>query len=797
MRFRTFLLLGFLFIHSKASAQVRHILSGTVRDAATGEVLIGATVQVAGHAIGVTTNAYGFYSLSLPAGPHRLSVTFLGYRSLEQPVSLNTDQKADFSLEAVTQQMEEVTVTAEKPGDRVLNPEMGSTRLSFRTLRAVPAMLGEVDLVRTMQTLPGVTTVGEGSAGFNVRGGNVDQNLLLLDEAPVYNASHLMGFFSVFNPDAVKDVKLMKAGIPARYGGRLSSLMEVRMREGNSKRWAATGGIGTLSSRLLVEGPLVKDRGSVLVAGRRSYSDLVLHLSGNEDLKKNSVYFYDFSAKANYRIGARDQLFLSHYSGRDVFRVDFEGNKLNLRWGNRTGTLRWNHLFSNRLFANLTAVFSDYDYRIYIPAGVQDDAEIEISKGVQGANWTSRIASYNAKADFTFYANARNTVTFGTNFLQYRFDPGRLKAEGDRSTVHEIILPSQHAREYAVYLENEQTFGNKWAAQYGIRLSAFEYLGPGTVVDYPRTPSETGGPSGERRFEKGQVIASYLHPEPRLAVRFSPAAGRSLKASYNRTAQYIHLISPTTAASPLDIWSPSTNNIRPGLADQLSVGYYHTLSRWELSGEVYYKTLQNQIDYRPGAEVKVNPKLEAELLYGRGRSYGLEVYARRHTGRLTGWVSYTLSRSEQQVDGINTNRWYLTKFDRRHMLSIVGTWEAGKRLSVSATFTLNSGTPVTVPNARYEVEGGTISVPINTRNRRNTFRLPSYHRLDLSATWKNRPKPGRRRQAEWVASLYNVYGRRNPFSIYFQQGSNAQATEAVRLSIIGTVLPSLTYNFTF
>ncbi|MGA0557081.1 TonB-dependent receptor [Larkinella sp. VNQ87] len=787
-------------------AQPQPGLSGYVRDAANGEGLIGASVQVKNRSLGVVTNAYGFFSLASPARTDTLLIQYVGFRPQEIPVTSVTDHEPlQIRLQADSRQLAEVSVKAGQASQSVHNLEMGTTSLSMVSLKAMPTLLGEVDVVRSIQLLPGVTSVGEGATGFNVRGGGVDQNLILLDEAPVYNSSHLMGFFSVFNPDAVKDVKLVKGGIPAQYGGRLSSVLDVRMKEGNTERFEASGGIGTVASRLTLEGPLGKRedegaRGSFLVAGRRSYSDLILGLSGDEQLQKNSVYFYDLSAKLNYRLSSKDRIYGSLYASNDVFRVDFEGKKIDMAWKNQTGTLRWNHLFSNRLFANFTGVYSAYSYQLGIPQEAQGDISLDLPQGIRGAAWTSGIKTYTLKADFTLYANPRNTLTFGGNFLRYRFDPGAVSPTNPSSPVEGVALPAKHSREYALYLDNEQTIGTRWGLQYGIRLSAFDYLGPQQVHEYVDTDEGPKIPVDTRQFGKGDVIRSYYNPEPRLSVRYTINPESSVKLSYNRMAQYIHLISNTTAASPLDNWTPSTNNIKPELADQVATGYFRTLqNRWELSAEVYYKKWQNAIDYRNGAETRLNPDLEADLLYGKGRSYGLEGYLRKQQGRLTGWLSYTLSRSEQQISGISNNQWYAARFDRRHVGSLVGTYALTDRWNLSANFTYSTGVPTTAPNARYEVDGGTIVVPINTGNVRNNFRLPAYHRLDLSASWRSRPRSDRRWRSEWVFAVYNVYARRNPFSIYFEQsdGRNTRQTNAVRLAVLGTLLPSVTYNFRF
>jgi hypothetical protein len=772
------------------AAQDKFTVSGSIKDVANGEGLIGAIVQVQGQAVGTSTNEYGFYSLTLPAGNYTLVYSYLGYVNQTRPVTLTSSQKIEIQLASEEVQMEEVVVTATRPDQNVRSMEMGVAKLEMKTIKSVPPLLGEVDVIRAIQLLPGVSTVGEGASGFNVRGGGVDQNLILLDEAPVYNSSHLLGFFSVFNPDAVKDVKLIKGGIPAQYGGRLSSILDVRMKEGNSKRFAASGGIGTISSRLTLEGPIQKDKSSFIIAGRRSYGDLFLKLSPNENMRNNQLYFYDLSTKVNFTLGPKDRIFLSGYFGNDAFRFESADGEdsFKMRWGNRTGTIRWNHLFSDKLFANFTGIYSDYDYMLGVPTGTQ------------AFEWTSRIFNYSGKADFTYYLNATNTISFGASALRYRFHPGEAQPLGESTIFNRYALDHQNAVEYAAYLDNEQTLGPKLSLQYGIRFSMYNFLGSQTVYDYVGEGTSRKVATNGRTYDKGESIALYTNPEPRFSLRYALSESSSIKASYNRMAQYVHLISNTTAASPLDVWSPTTKNIKPELADQVALGYFRNFKEnmYETSVEVFYKDMQNQIDYIPGAETLLNQEMEADLIYGDGRAYGVELYVKKNTGRLTGWVSYTLSRSERLFEGLNSNKWYPAKYDRRHIGSVVGIYDLNKRWSFSSTFSYTTGVATTFPNARYEIDGGAITVPHNTDESRNNFRVPPYHRLDLAATLQGKKNDQRRWKGEWVFSIYNVYARRNPFTIYFRQNETVPTkTEAVRLSIFGSILPSITYNFKF
>jgi hypothetical protein len=765
----------------RRNANARVTVSGYVRDAASGEALIGAAVFVKELSTGTVTNSYGFYSLPLPPGTYTLTYSYLGYESQSEQITLQADLTRDVNLSDQQVQIKEVVVSARREDENVRSVEMSVSKLDIRTVKTMPALLGEVDVIRSIQLLPGVSTVGEGAAGFNVRGGGVDQNMILLDEAPVYNSSHLFGFFSVFNPDAVKDLRLLKGGVPAMYGGRLSSLLDVRMKEGNSKRLTASGGIGTVSSRFTLEAPIVKDKSSFIIAARRSYADIFLKLM--PDQRDNQAYFYDLSAKMNYTLNSRNTLYLSGYFGKDVFKF---GDQFRMDWGNATGTIRWNHLFSSRLFANFTGIYSYYDYGLGVP------------QGSNGFDWSSKIINYSAKADFTYYLNTNNTFTFGGSAILYHFDPATIRPLGDKSIFIPRRINDQEAREYAVYLDNEQTLSPRFSLQYGLRFSLFDYRGSATVYDYEGADGRQKQPTNPRVFGKGQSVQQYGNPEPRFSARYTLNENSSLKVSYNRMAQYIHLISNTTAASPLDVWSPSTKNIKPELADQVALGYFRNLkdNAYEFSVEGYYKTMANQIDYINGADLLLNEHLEGELLYGKGRAYGLELYLKRNAGRLTGWISYTLSLSERQINSINNNQWYVAKYDKPHNLSIVGMYAINDRWTLAGNYAYGSGVATTFPNSRYVHEGRII--PHNTDNSRNNYRVPAYHRLDLSATLKNRQKPDRKWESEWVFSIYNVYARRNAFTVYFRQNEdNPNRTEAVRLSILGSLLPSVTYNFKF
>ena len=757
-------------------------LSGYLKDATSGEALIGANIFIKELNTGTATNAYGFYSLTLPQGNYNLVVDYLGFQSVKKTMEITTNTKLDWDMQPDSQVLNEVVVSTEAEDKNVRSNEMSVTQISMKEMKKMPAMLGEVDVVRSIQLTPGVSTVGEGAAGFNVRGGGIDQNLILLDDAPVYNSSHLYGFFSVFNPDAVRDVKLIKGGIPAQYGGRLSSLLDVRMKEGNNKKFEGSGGIGTVSSRLTLEGPIVKDKGSFIIAGRRSYADLFLKLS--PEARDNKLYFYDLSAKANYNITPNDKVFISGYFGRDVFRF---GQDFYTEWGNQTATVRWNHVFNSRIFSNITAVTSNYDYNLGVPTGTV------------AFDWKSFVRTQSLKADFAYFINTKNTLHFGASAIAYRFEPGNSKPLGDKSIFKTLNIEDQKAREYAAYVSNEQKLGDRLSLDYGLRFSLFDYVGAKTVYDYqPTALGKQKTMTNEKVFANGESIKKFHNFEPRFSARYTLNELSSMKVSYNRMAQYIHLLSNTTASSPLDLWTPSTNNVLPEIADQVALGYFKNLSgnKYEFSAEAYYKKMQNQIDYINGASILLNERYEADLMYGVGRAYGLELMARKNKGQLTGWVSYTLSKTEKKIEGINNNEYYRAKFDKPHNLSVVAMYERNDRWTFSANFTYASGVVTTFPNARYEFQG--ITVPHNTEDKRSNYRLPAYHRLDLSATYKKKYKTPRRFQSEWVFSIYNVYARRNAFSIFFQQNKdNSQQTEAIRLSILAYPIPAITYNFRF
>lgn len=769
------LLLGYLILFSAAlfSQSPRGLtLSGSVRDESSGEALIGATVRVKDQpVIGAVSNAYGYYAISVPAGTYTLLVSYVGYQTLEMTLAVSRDTTVQLQLNPAQYQMEEVVIEYKQDEkENVVSAKMGVTKLEIAEMAKIPVIFGEKDIIKTVQLLPGVKSAGEGNSGFFVRGGGADQNLVLLDEAPVYNASHLLGFFSVFNSDALKDVTLIKGGMPAEYGGRLSSVMDVRMKDGNNKKYGVTGGIGLISSRLTVEGPIVKEKGSFMASGRRTYADLFLKLLQDSTLSQSKLYFYDLNLKANYRFGDKNQVYLSGYFGRDNFGF---GNTFNFDWGNQTATLRWNHLFSNRLFSNTTFIYSDYDY------------QIKLGLGETGIKITSGIQDYNVKQDFQFYANGKNTLKFGVNAIHHTFVPGVISIDNDTTE-----LGKKYALEYAAYLSHEWSASDRFKINYGLRLSAFQSLGNDDMV---YTYSPEGTVTDSVVYGRDQVFQSYGGIEPRLSASYVLTENSSVKASYMRTYQYMHLLSNSSSGTPTDLWIPSSNNVKPEIADQISLGYFRNFdnNNYEFSAEAYYKDLQNQIDYRNGAELEFNSKVEADLLFGDGRAYGLELFLKKRNGRLNGWISYTLSRTERQIEGINGGAYYPARQDRTHDLSVVAIYDLNKRISLSGLFVYYTGNAVTFPSGRAFIDGQWV----NTYSDRNAERMPAYHRLDLAVTVQGKARE--RFESSWNFSLYNAYGRKNAYSISFQASeTNPNQSEAVRLALFRWI-PSVTYNFTF
>lgn len=783
---RSFVLLILSFLILTSYSQEKATISGYVKDLKNGESLIGATVYKQGSNVGAAANEYGFFSLTLPKGEHVIAISLIGYTTFTFSIDLTKNITKTFELTEEGKQLDEIVVTGEAEDKNIKSIEVGTTKLDIKQINKIPALFGEVDVVRAIQMLPGVTTVGEGASGFNVRGGNIDQNLILLDEAPVYSSSHLFGFFSVFNPDAVKDVKLIKGGIPSQYGGRVSSILDVRMKEGNSKKLSVNGGLGTIFSRLSIEGPIKKDKASFIIAGRRSYLDALVKpfVKSTNPIKNAVFYFYDLTAKINWRINDKNTVFASGYLGRDAFGAP----GFTFNWGNMTGTARWNHIFNNKLFMNTTAFYSNYDYLL----------DFKQESNNQRFNWTSNIINYSLKNDFSYYANSKNTIRFGAQALFYDFLP--YKATGTfESTTVKFLADKRYGIEYSAYIGNEHKIRPRLTMEYGLRVSIYNYLGKGTSYTFGDTlPNEELPLKSSKKYANGEIIHAYINPEPRFSMNYVINSFSSIKASYNRMAQYLQLISNTAASTPLDVYTLATNNLKPLLADQGSLGYFRNFkdNMFETSVEVYYKYLQNQLDYVDNANLFINPTVENQLVQGLGRAYGAEFYVKKTKGKLNGWVSYTLSKTERLVKGISNDNWFYSRYDRTHCLNTVVNYDLTKRWSISANFVLLSGTPATFPNSKITVQN--LNIPYNTTGTRNNYRITPYHRLDLGATYNFKKNEERRYKQTLVFSVYNVYNRRNAYSIYFRtkQGSTFE-TEAVRFSVIGSIVPAITYNFNF
>lgn len=781
------LLLFSLFLNGLAQEKVT--LSGVVSDANSNETLIGVTIFISGISTYSSTNEYGFYSITIPKGNYTISYSSIGFQTKNVSLDLTKNINYNVSLTESSQELEEVIIT-EKNVSNTQKAEMSVNKLSIAIIKKMPVVLGEVDVLKSILLLPGVTNAGEGASGFNVRGGGADQNLILLDEATIFNSSHVFGLFSVFNPDAIKDLKLYKGGIPARYGGRASSVLDIYQKDGNSKSYHINGGIGLISSRLLVEGPIVKDKGSFIIAGRGSYAHLFLKLTDN----KNSAYFYDLNTKLNYKLNKNNSLFVSGYFGRDVFKLS--GSFTNI-YGNATSNLRWNHLFSDKLFSNLSLIYSDYYY------GLQLD--------FIGFKYDSGIKNYNLKYDFKNYISDKIKLNYGVNAIYYDFNPGLISPTTVESGINFRQLEKKYAFEPSVYLEAEHKISNKLEFMLGLRYSQFYRLGASTLNLYQNNQAvtfnndlkiyEKGIPIGKKYYSNNQILASFDNLEPRFSASYSLDKNQSVKASYNRMAQYLQLISNTSSPTPLDVWTPSDSFVKPQIADQVALGYFKNFSAddYTLEVETFYKKIKNRIDYIDGSNLIANEALEQIILNGQLRAYGLEVLLRKNTGKFSGWIAYTLSRSEQQTPGrtanelgINNGNWYHSAFDKLHNIAVTGSYERNKKWSFGANFILQTGQPVTFPNGQYQYQG--ITVP--SFGLRNEDKLPTYHHLDISATYTPKPLKKKGWQGEWVFSVYNIYNRQNAASISFRQNDMTGTNEAVRFSIFGAV-PAVSYNFKF
>jgi hypothetical protein len=763
-------------------AQQKFTISGSVTDAKTGEDLMGVNIYLkSDNEKGTTSNYYGFYSLTLKEAKYILVYNFLGYQSKEIEVDLQENKKINIRLVPSDEALEQVVISTKNKKRNVKTTSMGTHRLQVKAVENLPVLLGERDIVKIIQLLPGVKPAGEGQSGFYVRGGNIDENLILLDQAPVYNASHLMGFFSVFNSDALRDAKIYKGHIPARYGSRLSSVLEVRMKEGNDQEFHGQGGIGLISSRLTLEGPIVKNKSSFVVSARRTYADLLMKaLTSDPDIDNTKLYFYDLNLKANYRFNDNNRIFLSGYFGRDVFGFEEGDESAGFNWGNATGTLRFNHIFNSRLFSNTSLIFSDYNYLISVEEN-RNNSYFRLGAGIRDIS---------LKNKFNYYLNDKNKINFGFDIVHHRLRPSLFETSEDIEDLDALILPDRNALESAIYMSNEQQINKKIKLYYGLRLTNFMHFGPGEFEKY----DADGNVLSSKNYKSSDVVKSFFGWAPRLSMSYALNKDASVKASFAKTYQYLHLMTSSTSSNPTDVWMPSGLNIPEQVSYQGSAGYFKNFNDglYEFSVEAYYRTMQNVVDYKTGTRITLNPKVEKYLVYGQGKAYGLEFLLRKKQGKLTGWVSYTLSRSLKQFDAINNGNWFSAKQDRIHDVSVVANYKISPRTEFSGVWVYYTGNAVTFPAGFYQIDN--IEYPYYTE--RNGGRMPNYHRLDLSLTIHN--KPEKKFRTSWNFSVYNAYGQMNPYMIYFRNEYNNNGSElkAKQVTLFKWV-PSISYNFKF
>lgn len=782
--FKTCLAALLLLLVFNAKAQEKYTVSGYIKDGESGEALFGATVFAREVAQGAASNIYGFYSITLPAGKYTLSYAFIGFGTIDTVIDLNTDVRLNMELGTSSIVTEQVTITGERKDKNVESTDMGKLELTTEQVKALPALLGEVDVMKTLQLLPGVMSAGEGNSGFYVRGGGPDQNLILLDDAVVYNTGHLFGFFSVFNSDAIKNTTLIKGGMPANYGGRLSSVVDVQMKEGNMKKYQVDGGIGLIASRLTVQGPIKKDKASFIISGRRTYIDILskpfLKRFNDGEFNGNTYYFYDLNTKINYRFSDKDRLYVSGYFGRDVFRFkDGDGSfNVDIPWGNATATLRWNHLFSNRLFMNITGIFNDYYFGL---KSRFQDVDFELFSGVR---------DYSAKADFDYFPHPQHNVKFGAIYTFHSFTPYTVNggtADQDFSTD----TYKKRAHESAIYILDDWAINERLKVNVGLRGSIFNNVGPyeKKVLD------EFGRITDTLKYDRNENIATYWMVEPRLSMRIKVDEFSSVKAGVTVSKQYIHLVSSSSTTLPTDLWVPSTAAVKPQLGIQYSVGYFRNFKNdmFETSIELYYKDLRNQIEYGESFVTELNLDIEDGYVFGRGYSYGAEFFFKKAIGKLNGWVGYTLSWTNRRFPDINNGEVFPARFDRRHDLSVVVAYDINKKWKIAATFVYGTGQATTLPIGRYFIEGKVV----NQYGERNGYRMDAYHRADISATYVF---VKRKHYSDITMSIYNLYNRQNPYFIYYDvDGSvaNGNLEVSAKQASLFPILPSITWNFKF
>ncbi len=748
--------------------------------------MIGANVYIKEISKGTVSNQYGFYSITVPKGEYIITVSYIGYIDFSKKITLDKNIRLNIQSKPNLIVAKEVVISSERTIN-IESTQMGAVRLPVEKIKVLPAFMGEVDIIKTIQLLPGVQSGGEGNTGFYVRGGGPDQNLILLDEAVVYNAAHLFGFFSVFNADAVKDINLIKGGMPAQYGGRLSSVLDITMKDGNYKEYKAEGGIGIISSRLTVQGPIKKDTSSFIASGRRTYIDVLMEPFIKEDAKAkgSGYYFYDLNAKVNYKFSDKDRLFLSGYFGRDVFSLNNKdaGFGANIAWGNATGSLRWNHLFSNKLFMNATLIMSDYEFEF---GAEQDNFEFKLFSGIR---------DYNAKIDFTYYPTVRHNVKFGINYIYHIFQPSSVTAKIGETSFDTGGIIKNYANDVAIYVNDDFDLTDKLKISAGLRGTLFQQIGPfDRYVD-----NELGQAADTVHYDRGENVELYKHIEPRFSMRYSLGMKSSVKASYTQNYQYIHLASSTSASLPTDLWVPSSSLVKPQFGTQYAVGYFRNFNDniFETSIEVYYKDFQNQISYKDGAQPgdDVGQNADNSFVFGSGESYGVELFIKKRLGKTTGWIGYTLSETTRTFEDLNFGLPYPAKYDRRHDISFIATHELNEKWVFSFVFVYATGSSLTLPVGRYIIDGRII----NEYGERNSFRMASYHRADASVTYKPENK-NKRVYSTWNLSVFNLYNRHNPYFIYYDtEGSIAEGNLEITATQVSLfpILPSITWNFNF
>ncbi len=780
----TLTLIVFVYFNTYSQSGNKVTISGFVRDNATGEALFGAGISIRELNKGTTANEFGFYSLSVSQGVYTIITTFLGYQIQVDTISLTKDIRLNYRLKGINIEQKEVVITADRTKDNTRNTEMGTISLSIDKIKTLPVFMGEVDILKTLQLLPGIQSAGEGNSGFYVRGGGPDQNLVLIDDAVIYNPGHLFGFFSIFNADAINNATIIKGGMPAEYGGRLSSVVNINMKEGNSERFTATGGVGLIASRLTLEGPIQKNKSSFMISGRRTYIDILTKpfINPESNFAGSGYFFYDLNAKLNYQFSEKDRIYLSGYFGRDKFTFKGEDFNFTFPWGNTTATFRWNHLFNDKLFMNATTLYSNYNFSFN--AG-QNNFDFKLFSGVK---------DFNTKADFEFFPNTRNQVKFGINYIFHVFTPSTATGSSGDVDFSPEKINRQYANEAAIYIQDDFELSKRIKFNAGIRYSAFQQIGP-----YERFLENANGEIEDTiSYKTAENIAFYHGPEPRFTARYQIDEFSSIKGSFTRTFQYLNLASTTGSTLPTDIWVPSSQKIKPQRSTLYAIGYFRNFLKdlFESSVEVYYKSLKNQIEFEEGASFGFNNNIENEFVFGKGESYGIELFLKKRSGKFNGWAGYTLSYTTRQFDDLQDGKSFFAKYDRRHDASVVLQYELSKKWSFGSIFVFGSGAAYSLP-AGYFFIGSSPSFYFES-DYRNKYRLKPYHRLDISATYYS--KKTATRESSWNFSFYNVYNRYNQYLIYFAQDGSLEegnlSTKARQVSIF-PIVPAVTWNYKF